>query len=108
MIEQGDSSGLGQPLSLLIASKNDYVKAAKLLSTLPGSGFIMLNSMEYSGLPFHVMTMHICQEKFQEFWCNLMQPSIMESLMNYTVLAIILNHSTFIWLGGGKSAKSEY
>ncbi len=108
MIEHDSNDDLGRPLSLLMASKTDYAKAVSLLSTLPGNTFTLMNSMECNGLSFHVMTMHINREKFQEFWYNLVQPNILESLVNYTVLAIVINCFTFIWLGGGKLTKRKW
>lgn len=95
-------SDLTQPISLLMASKTDYVKTAKMLSSFPGVNLQLMNSMEYSGLSFHILTLDVDREKFYQFWYALMQPSSVQLLVKYTVLAVVLDRSTFIWLSRGK------
>lgn len=99
-LDHDDHSFVGQPLSLLMAADKtvNYVKTAMLLSTLPGMKFQLMNNIECNGSSFHLLTVQVECKKFREFWCALMQPNIMESLISQTVMAVILNQFTFIWL----------
>lgn len=97
------TNDLGRPVSFLMASKTNYVKTAMLLSSLPGMNFQMMNNIEYNGLTFHVLTAQINCKKFSEFWHALMRPSVVQILVNSTVLAIMLDQFTFVWLNGERT-----
>ena len=110
MIEN-QSCDLAQSVSFILANKTDYVKVAKLVSPLPNAGFQLMTNMEYGGLSFHVLTVEIAVNDaggLQVFWQALVnQPAVMESLVKCSVLAVVLDKCTIVWLGGGKLTKCK-
>ena len=112
MIEK-QSCDLAQSVSFILANKTNYVKVAKLVSSLPSAGFQLMSNMEYGGLSFHVLTVEIAVNgdwslSLQVFWQALVnQPALMESLVKCAVLAVVLDKYTMVWLGGGKLTKCK-
>ena len=98
---------LGHSVSLLMASKTEYVKVTRAISSLPGIIFMLMSNLEYKGITLYPLAITVSEDKFQEFWHNLLSPELVETLVKCTVLAVVFDEDTFVWFNGGKLAQEK-